>query len=90
MTSTRLMNKFLKCLKNGEFILNPGDEILARPLSEILFMFMSLALYQAGDSEAKWYHFTHVDIKTARNVSGLRLCKSNVMLTEKLSQNFVA
>ena len=53
MTSTRLMNKFLKCLKNGEFILNPGDEIFARPLSEILFMFMSLAIYQTGNSEAK-------------------------------------
>ena len=43
MTSTRLMTKFLKHLKNGDFNLNPGDEILARPLSEIHFKFMSLA-----------------------------------------------
>ena len=40
MASTRLMTKFLKRLKNGEFNLNPGNEILARPLSDIHFKFM--------------------------------------------------
>ena len=40
MTTIRLITKFLKCLKNGEFNLNPGDEILARPLSDIHFKFM--------------------------------------------------
>ena len=34
MTSTRLMTTFLKRLKNGEFNLNPGDEMLAWPQSE--------------------------------------------------------
>ena len=86
---TRLMTKFLKCLKNGEFNLNPDDEILARPLSEIHFKCTLLALYQTRDSEAKWYHFFHGDIKTARNVSGLRLCKSG-HVDRELSQNFVA
>ena len=86
MTSTRLMTKFLKCLKNGE---NPDDEILARPLSEIHFKCISLAPYQTGESEAKGYHFTHVDIKTARYVSGLQLCKSS-HVDRELSQNFVA
>ena len=53
MNSTRLMTKFLKHLKNGEFNLNPDDKILARPLLEIHFKCTSLALCQKGESEAK-------------------------------------
>ena len=68
---TRLMTTFLKHLKNGDLNLNPVDGTLAWPLSEIHFKCMSLPIYQTGDSEAK---FTHLDIKTAENVS--------VMLTE--------
>ena len=45
--------------------------------------------WQPGGNEAKWDHFTQVDIKTGKNVSGLWLSKLVLCWLRTATENFI-
>ena len=85
MSTTTLMKTFLKRLKNGDFNLNPGDDTLAWPLSEIHFKAYLWPFIRQGTERINDAMLTS---KLQRMDSGLRLCKCHV--DRELSQMLFA